>query len=55
MVIITVDFKENVSINHGPVESARQFYNQSQRAILGAALFYLTDQGQTNRNFWTFI
>jgi hypothetical protein len=35
LVIITIDYKENIKINTGPEEESRRFYNQAHRTVLG--------------------
>jgi hypothetical protein len=37
---LTFDFKENISINRGPMEGSKSFYQRSQRSVLGFLLVY---------------
>jgi hypothetical protein len=34
-VVITLDYKQNIKLNIGPVEESRRFYNEAQRTVLG--------------------
>jgi hypothetical protein len=45
-VVITIDFKENIKVNCGPVEASRVFYDQSLRTVVGFCLVYLDPRTQ---------
>lgn len=38
--IITIDWKENIAINRGPVELSQHFYHRSMRSVFGCMLVY---------------
>ena len=49
--IILFDFKENITVGNGPRETNRDFYNKSQRSVLGFTIFYQsTDKITTKTN-----
>ena len=38
--IVVFDFKENITIGDGPREPNKDFYNKSQRSMLGFTVYY---------------
>ena len=38
--IVVFDFKENITIGDGPLETNRDFYNKSQRSVFGLTVYY---------------
>lgn len=53
--IVVIDFKENIRIGGGPVETKANFYEQKMISDLGIAVLYKDKKGNNTKSYYNFF
>ena len=53
--IVILDFKQNVALNGGPVELSHQFFQRSQRTVLGFVVLQNNGNGSVKKTYVNFL
>lgn len=53
--LVILDFKQNVALNGGPVELSHQFFQRSQRTVLGFVVLQNNGNGSVKKTYVNFL